>query len=192
MRVSPRLALVWTLLGCLGLGWLSVAGAAPPQAEATTAATTATNRLTNPSFEEGDAWVHPGYGASGLLAPGWRPWFLVNQPGSPNGRAAPEYFPEYIWKPSQMIHRGDFSQSQFNSYNTHDAGVWQTIDGLTPGQTVEFTVWVRIWTSACNDSCFSPLAPCPGGGGNSNGNYDVAVKFFGGVTANIKVWVVRA
>ncbi|MFN8587902.1 MAG: 50S ribosomal protein L9 [Candidatus Eisenbacteria bacterium] len=24
------------------------------------------------------------------------------------------------------------------------------------------------------------------------GNYDVAVKFFGGVTANIKVWVVRA
>jgi len=26
----------------------------------------------------------------------------------------------------------------------------------------------------------------------SLGNYDVAVKFFGGVTANIKVWVVRA
>lgn len=24
------------------------------------------------------------------------------------------------------------------------------------------------------------------------GNYDVAVKFFGGVTANVKVWVVRA
>jgi len=74
-----------------------------------------------------------------------------------------------------MIHRGDFSQSQFNNYNTHDAGVWQTIEGLTPGQTVEFTVWVRIWSSACNDSCFSPLEPCPGGGGNSNGNYDVAV-----------------
>lgn len=171
MRYPPRILVVCALFASLALGWLSAVWAAGSPAEANDQPDkSAANQLVNPSFEEGDDWARPGFGVSGLLAPGWNAWFLAGP-----GKVAPEYFPEWIWKPSPMIHRGDFSQSMFNSYNTHDAGVWQTVDGFTPGQLVEFKVWARIWSSDCNDPCLSPTAPCRNDSNNTNGNYDIAV-----------------
>ncbi|MFN8484977.1 MAG: hypothetical protein U0768_18225 [Anaerolineae bacterium] len=179
MRIPPRIALVWALLACLAVGWFArIALAAPPAADAPSAAAPATlgpNLLNNPSFENGFDPAAIGV-SSGSVGRGWRGWYIPAAPSEePGYHFAPEYSPEYIWKPSIMVHRGDLAQTMFNTFATHDAGVWQTVGGLTPGQTVEFSVWVRAWSSECDDPCISPTKPCVAGDNNSNGNYQVAV-----------------
>ncbi|MFN8497076.1 MAG: hypothetical protein U0641_04410 [Anaerolineae bacterium] len=179
MRIPPRIALVWAALACLALGWFARnALAAPAVADAPSAAAPATlgpNLLSNPSFENGFDPAAIGV-SSGSVGRGWRGWYTPAAPNEdPGYHFAPEYSPENIWKPSIMIHSGDLAQTMFNTYATHDAGVWQTVGGLTPGQTVEFSVWVRTWSSECDDPCVSPTKQCVPGDNNTNGNYQVAV-----------------
>lgn len=176
MRVSPRLALVWTLLGCLGLSWLSVAAAAPPAAELAAAPLSATNLITNPSFEGDEGWQGAAGGASGFVAPGWNNWFIVGPDANIGYLKAPEWLPEDIWaQRSHMVLHGQRSQKMFSTSATHDAGNWQTITGLTPGQPVEFSVWVKQWSSDCGDACISPMTPCRPDSSNTHGEYTTAV-----------------
>ncbi|MFN8474085.1 MAG: hypothetical protein U0822_17975 [Anaerolineae bacterium] len=179
MRIPPRIALVWALVACLAVGWFARnALAAPSAADASSAAAPATlgpNLLSNPSFENGFDPAAIGV-SSGSVGKGWHGWYIPAAPNEePGYHFAPEFSPENIWKPSIMVHAGDLAQTMFNTYATHDAGVWQTVGGLTPGQTVEFTIWVRAWSSECDDPCVSPTKPCVAGDNNSSGNYQVAV-----------------
>ncbi len=179
MRISPRIALVWAALACLSLGWFGrIALAATSTADAPSVAAPTTlgpNLLNNPSFENGFDPAAIGV-SSGLVGKGWHGWYIPAAPNEELGyHFAPEYSPENIWKPSIMVHRGDLAQTMFNTFATHDAGVWQTVGGLTPGQTVEFSAWVRVWSSECDDPCVSPTQPCVNGDNNTNGNYQVAV-----------------
>ena len=170
---------MWAALACLGLAWFGrIALAASPAADVSSVAAPVTlgpNLLSNPSFENGFDPASIGV-SSGLVGKGWRGWYIPAAPSEePGYHFAPEFSPENIWKPSIMVHRGDLAQTMFNTFATHDAGVWQTVGGLTPGQTVEFSVWARVWSSECDDPCVSPTQPCVNGDNNTNGNYDVAV-----------------
>ncbi len=179
MRIPPRIALVWAALACLSLGWFArIALASTPSADvagATAPTSLGPNLLSNSSFEDGFDPAAIGV-SSGLVGKSWHGWYIPTAPNEEQGyHFAPEFSPENIWKPSIMVHRGDLAQTMFNTFATHDAGVWQTVGGLTPGQTVEFSVWVRAWSSECDDPCVSPTQPCVPGDNNSNGNYQVAV-----------------
>lgn len=176
MRVSPRLALVCTLLGCLGLGWLSGAASASPAMEQAATALSANNLITNPSFEGDEGWQGAAGGASGFVAPGWHNWFILGPDANIGYLRAPEWLPEDIWaQRSHMVLHGQRSQKMFSTSATHDAGNWQTVTGLTPGQPVEFSIWVKQWSSDCGDACYSPTSPCRPGSSNSNGEYTTAV-----------------
>lgn len=173
MGVSPRLAVLGLLLGSLALGWLSGLVAAAPDA-APAAATV--NLITNPSFEGDEGWTPAQGNASGVVAPGWRNWFILGPDANIGYIRAPEWLPEDIWaQRSHMVLHGQRSQKMFSTSATHDAGNWQVVTGLQPGREVEFSVWVKAWSSDCGDPCISPTEPCRVGSNNTNGDYAVAV-----------------
>lgn len=180
MLFSLRIALAWALLGSLTLGWLAstMSASATVEAQVTPTATAmppGVNLIVNPSFE-GEGYHTAEGNASGAVAGGWRNWYRLGPNAGQGDIRAPEWLPEDLWQQrSHMIRHGERSQKIFSTSATHDAGNWQVVPGLQPGQTVEFSVWVKVWTSDCGDPCYSPLEPCRLDSQNSNGNYDVAV-----------------
>ena len=181
MQYTSRLTLAWALLGSLALGWLtaSVTASAPAEPLAVTETPTAVppgvNLIVNPSFE-GDTYHGAAGGASGYVAEGWGNWFRLGPDANVGLIRAPEWLPEDIWaQRSHMILHGNKAQKIFSTSATHDAGNWQVVSGLRPGQLVEFSVWVKVWSSDCGDPCYSPQEPCRRDSPNTNGNYDVTI-----------------
>ena len=185
MLFPSRLTLAWALLGSLALGWLTSSMTASATVETPAVTTTATptptaippgvNLIANPSFE-GDTYHGAEGGASGFVANGWRNWFRLGPDADVGYIRAPEWLPEDIWaQRSHMVLHGSKAQKIFSTSATHDAGNWQVVSGLRPGQVVEFSVWVKVWSSDCGDACYSPPTPCRPDSGNSNGNYDVTI-----------------
>ncbi|HLF26411.1 MAG TPA: LysM peptidoglycan-binding domain-containing protein [Anaerolineae bacterium] len=57
---------------------------------------------------------------------------------------------------------GDNSQKYFTFYSLHDAGLYQTVGGLTPGQRVRFSVYMQAWSTQTNDPFTSEGQPTMG------------------------------
>ena len=124
--------------------------------------------LANPGFEEGftireDSAVN--------VANGWEPWYLT---GGGFG-IRPEWNQEKLWLPSIRVLHGDYGQKMFNTWGIHTAGIYQQA-AVPEGSLLEFTIWVQVWSSDCDDICISPLEPChPWENQNSHGNYRLSV-----------------
>jgi LysM repeat protein len=52
--------------------------------------------------------------------------------------------------PSRRM-EGDNSQKYFTFYTIHEAGVYQLVSGVKPGQRVRFSVYMEAWSSPFND-----------------------------------------
>lgn len=104
---------------------------------------------------------------------GWVGWWLPpnDNPSDPNfynsypNRCGPEAPPECApWHnpefrdtaggpqspPSRKV-AGDNSQKYFTFHSLHEAGLYQTVGGLRPGQRVRFSVYMEAWSSNQND-----------------------------------------
>jgi hypothetical protein len=57
---------------------------------------------------------------------------------------------------------GDNSQKYFTFYSLHEAGLYQTVGGVRPGQRVRFSVYMQAWSSDANDPTVSSGQPTMG------------------------------
>jgi len=57
---------------------------------------------------------------------------------------------------------GDNSQKYFTFYSLHEAGLYQIVGGLQPGQRVRFSVYMQAWSNAENDAFVSAGQPSMG------------------------------
>ena len=186
-RHRPLWAVAWLAAFALGL-WLSHRDAAPnpahaaplPPADPSTthsptyplsaALSLGDNLLVNPNFEDGFSQREDG---AVRVAVGWQPWYRFDP--SVEHQRRPEWSPEYLWLPSIRVLHGDYGQKVFNSWAVHDAGIYQKVRDVPVGARLEFSIWVQIWTSECDDICLSPLDPKQGCRGLTNGDYAVGV-----------------
>ncbi|MCW5852276.1 MAG: lamin tail domain-containing protein [Anaerolineae bacterium] len=185
-RYPPLWAVAWLFAFALGL-WLSYrivvsdtahAGPLPsalgPQPSALNpqlpALSLGDNLLVNPNFEDGFTQREDG---AVRVAVGWQPWYRFDP--SVEHQRRPEWSPEYLWLPSIRVLHGDYGQKVFNSWAVHDAGIYQKVHDVPVGARLEFSIWVQIWTSECDDICLSPLDPKQGCRGLTNGDYAVGV-----------------
>ncbi len=63
--------------------------------------------------------------------------------------------------PSRKV-AGDNSQKYFTFYSVHEAGLYQRVGGLVPGQRVRFSVYMQAWSSDENNPFFSSGQPTMG------------------------------
>jgi hypothetical protein len=63
--------------------------------------------------------------------------------------------------PSRKV-AGDNSQKYFTFYSVHEAGLYQTVGGLKPGQRVRFNVYIEAWSNQDNDALTSAGQPTMG------------------------------
>ena len=89
------------------------------------------------------------------MAPGWMGWWL--EPGKdaahpttgspawhrPEYRSANCHFPIC----ANRIHSGDDAQHYFTFFSVHDAGIYQQVSGITPGDTLQFSVYMQAWST---------------------------------------------
>lgn len=154
--------------------------APPPPARGYLAADTISvdplaNLLVNPGFEEGfTRWQNA---PEVYVANGWVPWW---HQGTPDETARgylkrPEFKSETAEPLGVWFFHGEKAQHYFSSFGSHDSGLYQQVQLDVPSGTwLEFSAWVRVHTSDCDDSCVSPLEPC-NDLGNSHGTYRVSV-----------------
>lgn len=99
------------------------------------------NLLQNPGFEE------PFNTLDGdpprQVAQGWTPWHVPAAEGAPTyERRQPEYEPS-----ADRIQEGSSSQLIGAFFATHDGGVYQRVTGITPGETLRFSIFAYVWSS---------------------------------------------
>jgi LysM repeat protein len=89
------------------------------------------------------------------VAQGWSAWWL--EPGQdaahpttgspawhrPEWRSANCHFP--ICAP--RVHSGDDAQHYFTFFSVHDAGVYQQVSGITPGDQLQFSIYMQAWST---------------------------------------------
>ncbi len=116
------------------------------------------NLLTNPGFEGQPVnFVQescPSQPASGVIPPGWQPYYRCRQQSDPEyANHAPEFFnidkrvnPAF----APRVRSGDTALKYFNFYARNEsAGVYQRVS-VTNGQWLELSMHVQMWTSHCD------------------------------------------
>jgi LysM repeat protein len=63
--------------------------------------------------------------------------------------------------PSRRL-AGENSQKYFTFYSVHEAGLYQIVGGIKPGQRLRFSVWMEAWSSTANDPWHSVGQPTMG------------------------------
>ena len=121
-----------------------------------------TNLLRNPSVEVG--WTretHTGQEFGEVFVPeGWTAYWreggtVPHDPANANGYGRPEMHVinrEAPFLDPPRIRSGERALQFFTFYRIHDAGVYQVVEGLTPGQRVMATGWAHGWSSAKDDA----------------------------------------
>ena len=113
------------------------------------------NLLVNPSFNapapfQTDACT--GQIAGELQVPnGWTAYFMCRQPGdADNINRRPEYRPADMTY-AYRVRSPQTALKYFNFWALNkSAGVYQVVNGITPGSVLKFSMWVQIWTSNCD------------------------------------------
>ena len=67
---------------------------------------------------------------------------------------------------------GDNSQKYFTFYSLHEAGMYQVIGGVKPGDRLRFSIWMEAWSTGTNDPYHSDF--------NQNMNLQVGIDPTGG------------
>ncbi|MBN1284208.1 MAG: PD40 domain-containing protein [Anaerolineae bacterium] len=120
------------------------------------AQTSGVNLLTNPGFEDPyNTWN----GVPELKLPyGWQPWWSEYPHDADWQNLRPEFdraatYDGYGYR----VHGGTFAVRYFKSFATFTAGVLQVVEGVTPGATLEFSVWGHSWSCSDWDLCQETL-----------------------------------
>jgi len=143
--MSRRLITLCTVACVIACSLLT---ALPVAAEPTLQGDCTGNVLVNPGFESG--FSDRGAGEVSV-ANGWSPWY---QDGPNQDRGffrRPEYKPEDAARyGTRRIHSGNWAQKWFNTYATHNAGIFQQVQvGINSKLT--FSAWVQAWSSQDSD-----------------------------------------
>jgi len=102
------------------------------------------NILLNPGFEDG--FSDRGAGEVSV-ANGWNPWYQDGPKQAEGYNRRPEYKPEDASRfGTRRIHSGNWAQKQFNTFSTHNAGVFQQVQ-VAVGSRLTFSIWVQVWSS---------------------------------------------
>jgi hypothetical protein len=129
---------------------LAVFGAAPVSGQA--------NLLVNPSFE---GPVSPRFDdcakaqANELGTPdGWLPYYKCRSQNDPEYT---NFRPEFGTIPASFfayrVRSGATALKFFNFFARQESsGVYQTVANVAPGQWLQFSLWVQLWTSNCDAS----------------------------------------
>jgi uncharacterized repeat protein (TIGR01451 family) len=119
------------------------------------------NLVQNPGFEGLDChpssppgwcyenWTyetHNGEYHDNIMTPqGWVTWWDEdNDYGQPEGKPIPNQ-PPYDGDPPR-IHSGNYASQLFTFFRAHDAGLYQVVTGLSPGETVQFSAYAHGWS----------------------------------------------
>lgn len=116
------------------------------------------NLLINPSFEgEYDSYTPPvlipdcpwGICMSAQMADGWTPYWKSHDNDGPSHlyrmpewKAATTHFTN-----PPRVRSGERAQQWFTFYSTHQAGIYQQIEGAIPGNNYCLSVWGHAWSS---------------------------------------------
>ena len=132
---------VWMPLACLVLVAAIVAGLVVASRRGMmTFEQAAAEMLANPGFE-GGFYLSGGVGEL-EVGKSWQVWF---DPNSPHKR--PEYKPETLDVGRGRVRSGKHAQKLFTTFASHDAGIYQEIYGVVPGQWYAFSAWGYQWSS---------------------------------------------
>ncbi|MCC6904783.1 MAG: LysM peptidoglycan-binding domain-containing protein [Anaerolineae bacterium] len=100
--------------------------------------------LTNPSFEPPfNEFVVPGTG-QGFVASGWTPWWVNTDTDNLD---TPEYKAATLQVDAYRVHDGTTAQQYFRKWAMHLAGVYQKVNGVTPGTRLRLTAWGMAWST---------------------------------------------
>ncbi|MEM8856780.1 MAG: hypothetical protein AAGD96_00580 [Chloroflexota bacterium] len=147
-----------------------------------------TNLIINPGFEEP---------YSNGLAQNWSPWHQDSN--EKKDCAAEVYYAKPVWSPeiatAKLINEGARSQHIGNQWDTWRAGVFQTVNGLTAGQTYRFTVNMygrisneQFTTEANTSENGSQMSGRVGIDPGANGNWTASSIVWGGSIAPHDSW----
>jgi len=100
--------------------------------------------LLNPGFEDG--YSERGAGEVSV-ANGWHPFWQQGPYQEDGYNLRPEYKPEDASRfGRRRVLNGNFSQKWFNTYGTHNAGIYQQVN-VPQGSVVTFSAWGQAWSS---------------------------------------------
>jgi LysM repeat protein len=105
------------------------------------------NMLQNPGFEGGfRAWTGIG---EVYVAHSWTPWWRPHKEADSDAYYhRPEYTQANGYIFPNRVHGGAYAQQWFTFYRTHQAGMYQQVFGVVPGQRYRFTIWAQVWSSS--------------------------------------------
>lgn len=109
------------------------------------------NLLTNPGFENGFRSVSGR--ANPQVANGWEAWASTD----PNAQAfqfPPLYIPASAANSAgyiPQIRSGTNAQVYYSPFETHDAGIYQRVTGITPGTELRFSIYAFVFSNAFDD-----------------------------------------
>jgi hypothetical protein len=138
--MSRRLVTIIAVTSCLALALtlLPLLAAASSHTQSNPA------QLHNPDFE-GEFRAYNKIGEL-TVAEDWHPWYVED------GRHhRPEFKPEKVGVDSARVYHGTYAQKQFTTFSAQDGGVYQRIEGVTPGNWYTFSAWVYTWSSDHSD-----------------------------------------
>ena len=112
------------------------------------------NLLTNCGFEEGFRTVAGTNPRS--VATGWQPWNAERTAEMPSFQnTQPTYFASSSANAQGAVPRiregGADSQVYFSFFETHDAGIYQQVSGITPGTELRFSIYGYVFSSSLDD-----------------------------------------
>lgn len=112
------------------------------------------NLLSNPGFESGFRTV-PGDNTPRSVASSWQPWNVSRSEDDPGFQnAQPRYLASSNAATEGAIPRirsGADAQMYFSFYETHDAGIYQQVSGVTPGTELRFSIYGYVHSNNLDD-----------------------------------------
>jgi len=94
--------------------------------------------LINPGFEGG--FYESGGVGELVVGKSWQVWYDSSQ-------HRPEFKPETRSTGRGRVRSGEYAQKLFTTFASHDAGIYQEIYGVEPGQWYSFSAWGYQWSS---------------------------------------------
>jgi len=95
-------------------------------------------QLDNPGFEGG--FYESGGVGELVVGNSWQVWYNP-------ALKRPEYKPETLDIGRARVRSGAYAQKFFTTYAAHDAGIYQELYGVVPGQWYKFSAWGYQWSS---------------------------------------------
>ncbi|MBN1886856.1 MAG: LysM peptidoglycan-binding domain-containing protein [Thermoflexales bacterium] len=148
------------------------------------------NLLVDGDFESPPPWPMQNGISEVQVAPGWRAWYLDSPPSyietpancSDNDRPdcywmRPEFRDTVAAAAPNRVRSGIRAQKYFSFGRMHEAGLMQTVTGVTPGMSLRFSIFMHAWMCYEMDACgkYGVVSDAP-----SNMHLRVGIDPYGG------------